>query len=61
MDPIAIREALTQALSGFDAREEPLRDRAAALFDALGYGSRRTMDAGTRCGVCRSGWRLINP
>ena len=45
MDPIATRKALTQALSGFDARKEPLRDRAAALFATLGYRSRRTVGA----------------
>ena len=44
MDPIEIREALTQALSGF-AAGGPLRDRAAALFDVIGYRSMRTVDA----------------
>ena len=44
-DAKATREAVTGALSGF-ADERGLRDQAAALFNALGYRSERTADAG---------------
>ena len=45
MHPETTRENLTQALSAL-AAGEPLRDRTAALFNALGYRSGRTADAG---------------
>ena len=44
-DAKATRDAVAAALSGF-ADERPLRDQAAALFNALGYRSERTIDAG---------------
>ncbi len=46
MDPIATREALTEALSGL-AAGGPLRGGAMALFEVLGYRSRRTQDVGS--------------
>ena len=45
MDPIALRKALIKALSGFTAPGQ-LRDRAVALYEALGYRSQRTLEAG---------------